>query len=68
MAYSRYSSMTDEELRELAKGRNKKTGCFKKTAISAQQELWRRNHWVTEDRIQDDGYTDKSIEEIDYNG
>lgn len=68
MAQSRYSLMTDEELRELAKGRNKKTGCFKRTAISAQQELWKRHHWVKEDRIQDDGYTEKGIEEIDYNG
>lgn len=68
MAYSRYSSMTDEELKELAKERNKKTGCFKKTAISAQQELWKRNHWVSEDRTQDDGYSDRGIEDIQYNG
>ena len=27
---SRYSSMSDEELRELAKGKNKQTGCLKK--------------------------------------
>ena len=65
---SRYSAMSDAELKELAKGRNKQTGCFKKTAISAQQELWRRNHWVSEGRMHDDGYTDRSIEDIQYNG
>lgn len=66
---NRYSSMTDEELKELAKERNKRTGCFKKTALSAQKELWNRNHWgADEDRLHDDGYTDRSIEELQYNG
>lgn len=68
MAYSRYSSMTDEELKELAKQRNKKTGCFKKTALSAQRELWNRKHWETEqDRICDE-VIDRDIVDVQYNG
>ena len=69
MAYSRYSSMIDEELKELAKGRNKQTGCFKKTAISAQRELWNRHHWATDEDINlDDGISDRTTEDIQYNG
>lgn len=61
--------MSDEELKELAKERNKQTGCFKKTALAAQRELWNRTHWNTYDDIvvEVDGY-DRSIEEIQYNG
>lgn len=61
--------MTDEELKELAKERNKKTGCFKKTALSAQYELWNRNHWdMEQDRFEDDGVLDRDIVDVQYNG
>lgn len=69
MAQNRYSSMTDEELKELAKERNKRTGCFKKTALSAQRELWNRNHWgVSDELLVDDENIDRTIEDIQYNG
>lgn len=65
---NRYQTMSDDELRELAKQRVKKTGCFKRTAIAAQRELWSRKHWVDEDAIIDDGVSDRGIEDIQYNG
>lgn len=65
MAKDRYSSMTDEELKELAKQRNKKTGCFKRTAMIAQHELWKRNHWdIEQDRVDED----RDILDVQYNG
>lgn len=64
----RYTKMTDKELKEVAKGKNKQTGCFKKTAIAAQRELWSRNHWIDEERLIDDGYQERSIEDVQYNG
>ena len=63
-----YEKMSDEELKELAKERVKRTGAFKKTAIKAQQELWRRSHWADDDGSYDDGFIERSAEEIDYNG
>ena len=60
--------MSDEELLELAKQKTKKTGCFKKTALKAQDELWRRHHWTDNNRTYDDGFTERPIEDIDYNG
>lgn len=66
---NRYEKMSDEELRELAKGRNKRTGCFKNTAISAQRELWKRHHWgASECGSVDNGYIDRPIEDVQYNG
>ena len=64
----RYKTMSDDELREVAKQRNKKTGSFKSTAIHAQYELYRRHQWVHENIKTDDGYLERSIEDRDYNG
>jgi len=66
---SRYTTMSEDELKELAKQRVKRTGCFSKVALAAQRELWNRTHWNTYDDIvvEVDGH-DRSIEEIQYNG
>lgn len=64
----KYKSMTDDELKELAMQKNKQTGCAKKSALKAQTELWDRHHWnIRENRPQDD-VSDRSIEDIEYNG
>lgn len=64
----RYERMSDEELRVMAMQRTKKTGCFKKSALDAQLELWRRHHWVDDDKWYDDGVIDLTMEDIEYNG
>ena len=69
MARSRYELMSEDELKELAKERNKRTGCFKKTALSAQTELYRRTHWeVADPFVADEEVVDRAIEDIQYNG
>lgn len=68
MAKSRYKSMSDDELRALSKEKNKKTGSFKQTALAAQKELWERTHWDVTDPFVADDYTDRSIEDVQYNG
>lgn len=65
---TRYDKMTDEELKEEAKRRRKKDGSYTKTAISAQQELWKRTHWTSNRASYDNGYIDRGIEDIQYNG
>ena len=67
---TRYEQMTDDELRELAKQKVKKTGSFKQTALAAQRELYRRYHWETTDDVYSvlDDYVDRSVEDIQYNG
>lgn len=66
---SKWEKMSDEELKEQAKQRNKRTGCFKNTAISAQVELWKRYHWGVQDSyLLDDETIDRTIEDIQYNG
>ena len=66
---SRYATMSDDELKELAKQKVKRTGCFSKVALAAQRELWNRKHWNTYDDIVVEirGY-DQTIEDIQYNG
>lgn len=68
MTGNRYERMSDDELSELAKQRVKKTGCFKKTALEAQLELWKRHHWVSDDKWYDDGVIDLFMEDIEYDG
>ena len=65
---NRYKTMSDDELRELAKQRVKKTGCFSKVALAAQRELWSRYHWNTIDITELDDFADRSLEDIQYNG
>lgn len=60
--------MSDDELRALSKEKNKKTGSFKRTALAAQKELWERTHWDVADPFVADDYTDRSIEDVQYNG
>ena len=59
-----YGSLSDEELRELAKKKYKKSGLFTKSAIRAQRELWRRNHWFVSDRADDE----RDLLDVQYNG
>lgn len=65
---NRYTAMRDDELRELAMQRVKKTGCFKQTALAAQRELWKRKHWETNDEPDEEDVWGRSIEDIQYNG
>lgn len=66
---NRYKAMSDEELRELSKQKVKSTGCFKRTALAAQKELWERHHWNTDNSATiDDGFIDRDIDDIQYNG
>ena len=65
---SRYERMSNAELQKLATQRTKKTGCYKKTALEAQYELWERNHWTSDEKWYDDGVIDLFMEDIDYNG
>ena len=60
----KYKQMTNDELKELANQKNKRTGNATKVALAAQRELWNRTHWETDDR----SYEDRSIEDIQYNG
>lgn len=64
---SKYGRMSDEELKELSNRRNK-NGSFKNAAFQAQRELYKRNQWVHEEIVVDNGYRDMRREEIDYNG
>lgn len=68
MATSRYKSMSDDELRALSVERNKKTGCYKKTALAAQRELWARTHWETYDPTDIESFEDRDICDLQYNG
>lgn len=68
MARSRYETMSDDELRELAKQKVKKTGCFSKVALAAQRELWNRKHWNTIDATELDDFADRDICDLQYNG
>lgn len=66
---SRYTTMSDDELRELSKQKVKKTGCFSRVALAAQRELWNRKHWNTyDDVVVEINGLDRSIEDIQYNG
>lgn len=65
---SRYQQMSEAELKELANERNKRTGCFKQTALNAQRELYKRFHYPERHVSLDDGYIDRRREEFDYNG
>ena len=69
---SRYSLMSEEQLREAAIKKTKK-GAYKKTAICAQKELWERNRWIMEndmeyEKIIEESDIDRTIEDIQYNG
>lgn len=64
----KYKTMTDDELKELAKQKNKRTGCAKMSALEAQRELWNRHHWDIRETRPDDAVSDRSIADIDYNG
>lgn len=60
----KYTQMTNDELKELANQKNKRTGSATKVALTAQQELWNRTHWETNDISHDD----RSVEDVQYNG
>lgn len=64
---NRYKKMSVEELQKLSIEK-KKNGCYKKTAIAAQIELYKRNHYPGKELELDNGYIDRTIEEIDYEG
>ena len=68
MAKNRYEAMSDEELRELSKQKNKKNGCFSRVALAAQRELWDRKHWNTIDITEIDQYVDRDLNDLQYNG
>ena len=63
----RYDKMSDNELRDLAKQKVKKTGLYKEFAIEAQHELWKRRHWETDDKVLND-VIDRDIVDVQYNG
>ena len=64
----KYEQMTREQLKELAKEKYK-NGKFTKTAIAAQRELYNRSHWDIEERyVFDNGYIERDIVDVQYNG
>lgn len=68
---SKYEKMSNEELLVLSTQKYK-NGCYTKIAISAQLELYNRNHYDVYDR----GWTfddldldnERTVEDVDYNG
>lgn len=60
--------MTYEQLREVSLQR-KSNGSFTSKALQAQRMLWDINHWGNSKKSTiDNGYVDKNIHDIDYNG
>lgn len=68
MGSNRYSSLSDDELREIALQKNKSTGVFKRSAIAAQRELWDRYHWSVSDICVADDVCDRDLSDVQYNG
>ena len=68
MNKDKYGSMSDDELRELAKEKFRASGRFTKSAIRAQEELYNRHHWCVSDShyiADDDG---RDLVDVQYNG
>jgi len=65
---NRYEAMSNEELKELAKQRVKKTGCFSKVALAAQKELWKRSHWDVFDPTEFGEGSERDLNDLQYNG
>ena len=68
MAKNRYELMSDEELRALSMQKTKKTGCFSRTALAAQRELYNRKHWEVSSPKGISSDLDRDLSDIQYNG
>ena len=63
---SKYTKMSEEELKILANNK-KKNGSYTQQALSAQRELWKRTHYEIDNTLEEycGGYYDDGYKEID---
>lgn len=63
---SKYTKMTEEELKILS-NKKKKNGCYTQQALIAQKELWCRTHYKIDNALEEycDGYYDDGYKELD---